>query len=42
MHNFATVDALHLATAIEHGCQVFLTHDNRLARCTDLIVEMLP
>jgi len=41
MHDFATVDAIHLATAIENGCQIFLTHDDRLVRCTDLTVEML-
>jgi predicted nucleic acid-binding protein len=42
MHDFATVDSIHLATAVENGCQIFLTHDNRLHRFTDLTVEILP
>jgi predicted nucleic acid-binding protein len=41
MHDFATVDAIHLATAAENGCQIFLTHDTRLNRCTDLTIEVL-
>ena len=40
-HPFKLPDALHLATAIEHGCGVFLTADARLARCTDVTVEVL-
>ena len=35
MHGFGTIDSIHLATAFEHGCQIFLTHDSRLSRCTD-------
>ena len=31
----------HLAAAIESGCDLFLTNDHRLARCTDLSVELL-
>jgi predicted nucleic acid-binding protein len=34
-------DALHLAAAIEHGCDLFLTNDAKLARCTDIRVEVL-
>lgn len=34
-------DALHLAAAIEHGCGCFLTNDTKLARCTDITVEIL-
>jgi len=41
-HGFKTVDALHLAVAIENGCDRFLTNDHRLARFTDLTVEVLP
>lgn len=38
---FKLPDALHLATAIEHGCGRFLTSDTRLARCTEIPVEVL-
>ncbi|HKI33501.1 MAG TPA: PIN domain-containing protein [Gemmataceae bacterium] len=41
MHDFGTVDALHLATAVENGCQAFLTNDSRLSNFTDLTVEIL-
>jgi predicted nucleic acid-binding protein len=41
IHDFGTVDAIHLATAIENGCDVFLTNDSRLSRCRDLTVEVL-
>jgi uncharacterized protein len=34
-------DALHLATAVEHGCGLFLTNDARLARVTAIPVEVL-
>jgi predicted nucleic acid-binding protein len=40
--NFKTPDALHLAAAIESGCDRFLTNDLRLSRCTDLPLEVLP
>jgi predicted nucleic acid-binding protein len=40
-HGFGTVDSLHLAVAVECGCQVFLTHDLRLATFPDLLVEAL-
>jgi len=36
-----TPDAIHLAAAIDAGCGLFLTHDHRLARCTDIKVEIL-
>jgi predicted nucleic acid-binding protein len=39
--NFKPLDSLHLATAIEHGCGLFLTADGRLGRCTALPVEVL-
>jgi predicted nucleic acid-binding protein len=40
--NFKTPDALHLAAAIEGGCDCFLTNDMRLSRCTDITIEVLP
>ena len=38
---FKTPDALHLAAAIVSACDVFLTHDQQLARCTDIAVEVI-
>ena len=40
-YRFQPLDATHLATAIEHGCGLFLTADVQLARCTDITVEVL-
>jgi uncharacterized protein len=40
--NFKLGDSLHLAAAIEAGCDRFLTNDTRLSRCTDIAVEVLP
>jgi predicted nucleic acid-binding protein len=34
-------DCLHLATAIEHKCDIFLTNDVALRRCTQITVEIL-
>jgi predicted nucleic acid-binding protein len=34
-------DALHLATALEHGCGSFVTGDVKLATCTEIVVEVL-
>jgi predicted nucleic acid-binding protein len=39
--HFKPLDAVHLATAIEHGCGRFLTNDTNLSRCTDIAVEIL-
>jgi predicted nucleic acid-binding protein len=39
---FTTIDALHLAAAMESGCDRFLTNDRRLAGFSDLQVEILP
>jgi len=39
--NLKALDSLHLATAIEQGCNLFLTADSRLARCTAIPVEVL-
>ena len=40
-HNFKLGDSLHLAAAIERGCQKFLTNDARLSRFPDLVVQVL-
>lgn len=34
-------DALHLASALEHGCGLFLTNDAQLAGCAAIAVEIL-
>lgn len=36
-----TPDAIHLAAALASGCDVFLTNDQRLGRCTEIPVEVL-
>lgn len=41
-YNFKLADSLHLAAAIENGCDKLLTNDTRLSRCTDITVEVLP
>ena len=41
VHDFATIDSIHLAMAVENGCQLFLTHDQRLNSFTDVTVEVL-
>jgi predicted nucleic acid-binding protein len=41
-HNFKLADALHLASAVEAGCDRFLTNDARLSAFTDIPVEVLP
>lgn len=38
---YGLADALHLAVAIEFGCDVFLTNDNQLANFPDITVEAL-
>jgi predicted nucleic acid-binding protein len=40
-HRFQAMDSIHLATAIEHGCSLFLTNDAQLSRCTGITVEVL-
>src|SRR5436309_1245844 len=42
VHNYKLGDALHLATAVEGGCGVFLTNDHRLSGFPDIPVEVLP
>ncbi|MEX0702029.1 MAG: PIN domain-containing protein [Planctomycetales bacterium] len=39
---YGLADALHLAAAIESGCDVFLTNDDQLNGFADITVEMLP
>jgi uncharacterized protein len=39
-HNYRTPDALHLASAVEGACDVFLTNDARLAGFTDIKVDV--
>lgn len=41
-HRFKTPDALHLAAAIEAGCNRFLTNDHRLSGFSDIPIEVLP
>ncbi len=40
-HGFRPMDALHLAAAIQHGCQRFLTYDSRLSAFPDITVDLL-
>ena len=41
-YGFKTPDALHLAAALIHGCDRFLTNDNRLNACTAITIDVLP
>jgi hypothetical protein len=38
---YGLADALHLAAAIESGCDVLLTNDNDLANFPDITIEAL-
>jgi uncharacterized protein len=40
-HRFKLADALHLASAVEAGCDRFLTNDIRLSSFPDIVVEVL-
>jgi predicted nucleic acid-binding protein len=40
-HRFRPLDSLHLAAAVEQGCDRFLTHDQRLNRFPDIGSEVL-
>jgi uncharacterized protein len=42
IHNFKMADSLHLAAAVEAGCDSFLTNDTRLSAFPDIPVEVLP
>jgi predicted nucleic acid-binding protein len=41
-YNFKLADSLHLAAAVEAGCNRFLTNDARLSSFPDIPVEVLP
>jgi predicted nucleic acid-binding protein len=41
-HNYGLADSLHLALAVEHRLDRFLSNDNRLAAFPDITVEILP
>jgi predicted nucleic acid-binding protein len=41
-HHFKLGDSLHLAAAVEAGCDRFLTNDQRLSAFTGITVEVLP
>ena len=38
---FKTPDAIHLATAIVSGCDIFVTNDHRLQRFTGIRIEVV-
>ena len=38
---FGAMDALHLAAAVEFGCDLFLTNDVRLDTCTEVPIEVI-
>jgi predicted nucleic acid-binding protein len=40
-HGFRAPDAIHLATAIGHGVDIFLTGDRSLAKCPGLHIELI-
>jgi uncharacterized protein len=40
-YRFRSLDSLHLAAAVEHGCQQFLTHDLRLQNFSDIQIDIL-
>lgn len=40
-HRFRTVDSIHLAAAVEAGCDVFLTNDQQLKAFTGIAVEVI-
>ena len=40
-YRFKTPDAIHLAAAIEHGCDRFLTNDVKLQSCSEIVVDLL-
>ena len=35
------LDSVHLASAVEHGCGLFLSNDSQLKKCRDITVEIL-
>ena len=41
VYKLQVLDSIHLATAIEHGCGLFLTNDLQLANFESIKVEVL-
>jgi uncharacterized protein len=41
-HGIKTLDAIHLASAVEGRCDLFVTNDARLSGFRDIAVEVLP
>ena len=41
-YNFKLGDSIHLAAAVEGGCDLFLTNDGRLSAFAEIPVEVLP
>ncbi len=41
LFRFQALDSIHLASAIERGCGIFLTNDAQLSRCTAIAVQVL-
>jgi predicted nucleic acid-binding protein len=39
---YGLADAIHLAAAMEAGCDVFLTNDQQLANFPDITIDVLP
>ena len=40
-YGFKTPDAIHLAAAINGGCDLFITNDHRLSRCKEIAIEVI-
>lgn len=40
-YGFRSADAIHLATALDGGAGIFLTGDASLARCTEIVVDLV-
>lgn len=40
-YGFSALDSIHLATAVEHGCDRFLSNDAQLKRFPGIFVEVL-
>jgi predicted nucleic acid-binding protein len=40
-YRFKTPDAIHLAAAVEHGCDVFVTNDHRLNSFSDIAIHIV-
>jgi uncharacterized protein len=40
-YNFKTPDALHLGAALVSNCDAFLTNDQRLSRCEEILIETI-